>query len=194
MDCPSVDYTYTQIYSGGVGSGIWGDDPPFDSVYPYRLDLPITTTDVLYEWKPTDYEYPDDGDLVSTVPEVAGNEVIAVKAYYYMNTFLSADYEVCYYVVRPFSDSLTYLHRITQDDVLRLQASGMPDPFNLSLDFDSETGGFLTFLHDFGQVLISNNPLPDIFDIEINGVSLLGILFGSGFFLFCVWTVAKWVI
>lgn len=60
-------------------------------------------------------------------------------------------------------------------------------------DFDYDSG-FLFFLHDFGEILISTNPLPDIFALEVNGTSFVAVLFGSGFLVYCGWVLLKWII
>lgn len=194
-DVPAVVEYYSDTGSGGGGSGIWGDDgiyPAFDTLYPYQMDFPPEVEDIDYEWMVTDFEYPDTGDLIATVPALAGESVIALKAYRYIGKFLPGDTEVCYYVLY-HSSTGELLLRMTSDDVAYLQSIGMYDPFNPTLDFNEDTG-FLSFLHDFGQVIITNNPLPDVLGVEINGMSFLALLFGSGFLLFAIWTIAKWLI
>ena len=194
-DVPAVVEYYSDTGSGGGGSGIWDDDgihPAFDTLYPYQMGFPPDVDDISYEWKPTGFEYPETGDLISSIPDLAGEDVIALKAYRYSGVFLPGDTDVCYYVLYHTSTA-EMLVRMTQDDVEYLLGAGMFDPFNPILDFNEGTG-FLSFLHDFGQVIITNNPLPDVLGVEINGMSFLALLFGSGFLLFAIWTVGKWLI
>ena len=177
--------------------------PSFDDMYPYALDFPVLDGPVDYTWKPTNVTYPSSGELASTDPGVVGGKILALKAIAYsfserppyIYEMLPGDFEPCYYVLRNFSSPQgSMLYRITQKDVNYLLGLGMIPPYgDIDIDFDAEGGGFLIFLHDLGEQLILNNPLFDIFSIEVNGVSFLALLFGSGFFLFCTWTVFKWL-
>lgn len=177
--------------------------PSFDDAYPYVLEFPSIDGVFDYSWKPTNMTYPAAGDLTTTVPDIVGGKILALKAVAYSYSprppysynLLPSDFEICYYVLRNYYEPAgSMLYRITKNDVDRLLSLGMNNPYgDLDVDFDAEGGGFLVFLRDLGEQLILNNPLFDVFSIEINGVSFLALLFGSGFFLFCTWTVVKWL-
>lgn len=53
----------------------------------------------------------------------------------------------------------------------------------------------VTFLYQFGENIVSvSNTVYEFLSQDIGGYSLLSLMFGSGFLIFAVWVVVKWVI
>lgn len=61
-----------------------------------------------------------------------------------------------------------------------------------SFDYSSSP---VFFLYQFGQnIMAVSDTVYDFISYEIGGVSVLSVMFGSGFLLFAVWVIGKWVI
>lgn len=214
MVCPSVDYGYVQIYSGGGGSGIWGDDEPFfpDVLRPRDIlgaqdfvgtgdleAIPVGVGD------PTIYSYiftettevlPSNSSVAASHPDLVG-ETLYILTYVPVegedDPSLEQAFQAVY--VPEYVDSfgltaVSFLYLLPSDEASEL----FPDGLGIAPDFTYDGTNFFEFLYGIGAVMVSDNGVVGLLTLEIMGVPFIQLFLTVGFAVFATWTIVKWVI
>ena len=205
-----IDYVNTEIvqYSENIPSNV----PTFNEAYPYTLPPNFNAEGTGNFGNKRSYimRIVTDFSLSSEVVSEFSLESDTIYAFlitHYQNiTFReqsAIDYVgVCYYGFTGYNVDIVDGNEVPRQGVgngtyIRIPFDDLPvgivAPFGHGVS--SINGTDIYWLYNLGDYLTYNGvSFSDLLNKDINGVSLLSLMFGVGFFIYVGWVVLKWVI